>query len=379
MKHSLLSISQLCDKGYQVTFKSSNCEIRLPNSQEVLLIGKRVNNVYLLDISHPTFISCLLTKHEESWLWHRKIAHIHMHNLNKLISKDLVIGLPKLKFKKDHICEACQKGKQIKHSFKLKNVVSTSKPLELFHMDLLRTMSLGRNDYALVIVDDFFRFTWTLFLESKSDAFAAFKKLAKRLQNTNCGNICAIPSDHGGEFQNEKFSSFCEKLGIFHNFSAPRTPQQNGFVERKKRSLEELARTILSESSLPKYFWADTASTACYVMNRVLIRPILKKTPYELFNGRKPNIGQLKVFGCKCYVLNNGKESLGKFDEKANVGIFIGYSLSSHAYRVYNKSLMTIEESIRVVFDETNHAKKEYQRIHAKEEEQNIILKNLEN
>jgi len=93
-----------------------------------------------------------------------------------------VIGLPKLKFEKDHICEACQKGKQVKNSFKIKNVVSSLKPLELLHMDPFRssrTMSLGGNYYALVIVEDFSRFTWTLFLESKSDAFSAFKKLAK--------------------------------------------------------------------------------------------------------------------------------------------------------------------------------------------------------
>ena len=98
-------------------------------------------------------------------------------------------------------------------------------------------------------------------------------------------------------------------------------------VERKNRSLEELARTIISDSGLPKCFWADTVITACYVMNRVLIRPILKKTPYELLNWRKPNMSHLKVFGCKCYVLNNGKESLGKFDAKSDKGIFLGYSL----------------------------------------------------
>ena len=135
--------------------------------------------------------------------------------------------LPKLKFEKDHICEACQKGKQTKHSFKSKNMVSTSKPLELLQMDLFgpsRTMSPCVNYYALVVVDDFSKFIWTLFLELKSDAFSTFKKLAKRLQNTCCNNICAIRSDHGGEFQNEKFSSFCKKVGIFHNISAPRTP-----------------------------------------------------------------------------------------------------------------------------------------------------------
>jgi len=244
LKHSLVSISQLCDKGYQKTFKPNTCEIKLPKSQEVLLIGKRINNVYLFDILHSAFIGYLLTKHEESWLWHRRITHIHMHHLNKLISKDLVEGLPKLKFEKDHICEACQKGKQIKHSFKLKNGVSTSKPLELLHKDLFgpsRTMSLGGNYYALVVVVDFSRFTWTLFLESKSDAFFAFKKLAKRLQNMSYNNICAIRSDHGGEFQNEKISAFCENFGIFYNFSAPRTSQQNGVVERKNMSLKELA------------------------------------------------------------------------------------------------------------------------------------------
>ena len=140
-----------------------------------------------------------------------------------------------------------KRGNKLKIPSKLENVVSSSKPLELLHMDLFgpsRTMSLGGNYYALVIVDDLSRYTWTLFLESKSDAFSAFKKLARRLQNTKNSSIGSIRSDHGGEFQNEKFSKFCEKTEILHNFSAPRTPQRNEVVERKNRSLEELARTI---------------------------------------------------------------------------------------------------------------------------------------
>ncbi|XP_068504648.1 uncharacterized protein [Phaseolus vulgaris] len=187
LKHNLLNISQLCDRGYQVTFRTNSCEIHLPNSKDVLLIGKRYNNIYLLDISSHSSIGCLLSKHEEPWLWHKRFSHIHMNHLNKL-----VCGLPKLKFEKEHVCEACQRGKQTRKSFNLKNCVSTSKPLELLHMDLFgrsRTMSLGGNLYALVVVDDFSR------------------------------NIGAIRSDHGGEFQNERFTSFCSKLGISHNFS----------------------------------------------------------------------------------------------------------------------------------------------------------------
>ena len=100
---------------------------------------------------------------------------------------------------------------------------------------------------------------------------------------------------------------FYDDLGIDHNFSAPRTPQQNGVVERKNRSLEEMVRTMLCENNLPRYFWAKAIFTACYVVNRAMIKPILKKTPYELWNGRKPNISHLCALGCKCFVLNNNK------------------------------------------------------------------------
>ena len=114
-----------------------------------------------------------------------------------------------------------------------------------------------------------------------------------------------------------------------------------------------MARTMLNENALPKYFWAEAVNTACYVLNRVLIRPNLNKTPCELWKHRKPNIGYFKVFGCKCFILNT-KDNLGKFDPKSDVGIFLGYSNSSKAYRVYNKRTSVVEESMHVTFDESN-------------------------
>jgi len=111
---------------------------------------------------------------------------------------------------------------------------------------------------------------------------------------------------------------------------------------------------LLNDTNLPKYFWAKVVKTACYIMNRALIRPILKKTPYELYKGRKPNISHLHVFGCKCFVLNNGKDNLGKFNAKSDEGIFLGYSLNGKAFRMYNKRTVIIEEFIHVAFDETN-------------------------
>ena len=182
-----------------------------------MLIGKRINNVYLLDISSPTSIGCLLSKHDESWLWHRRIAHIHMNHLNKLISKDLVIGLPKFKFEKDHICVACQKGKRIKHSFKLKNVVSTSKPLELLHMDLfgpLSTMSLGGNYYALVI-DYFSRYTWTPFLESKSDVFLHSRSLLEDCRTHVAATLVPLEVITKGSFKMKNLAPFMKRWESF--------------------------------------------------------------------------------------------------------------------------------------------------------------------
>ncbi|GAB2299566.1 hypothetical protein Dimus_038569 [Dionaea muscipula] len=193
-----------------------------------------------------------------------------------------------------------------------------------------------------------------MFLSSKDQTYDKFVSLVRKMERQTGHQLVTIRSDHGTEFKNSNFISFCHEHGVVHNFSTPRTPQQNGVVERKNRTLEDMARTMLIASNLPKYFWAEAVSTACYIINRVMIRPILKKTPYELFKGRKPNITHFRTFGSKCFVHNNGKDNLGKFDARSDEGTFLGYSSNSKAYRVYNKRTMCIEESIHVVFNESN-------------------------
>ncbi|WJX25006.1 hypothetical protein P8452_14084 [Trifolium repens] len=117
------------------------------------------------------------------------------------------------------------------------------------------------------------------------------------------------------------------------------------------RSLQEMARTMMHETKLAKHFWAKVVNTTCYIQNRIYIRPILNKTTYELFKGRKPNISYFHQFGCTCYILNT-KVYKKKFDAKACKEIFIGYSEHSKAYRVYNSETNTVEESIHVIFDD---------------------------
>ncbi|KAL5545088.1 hypothetical protein UlMin_008872 [Ulmus minor] len=357
LNYNLLSVSQLCDKGFKVVFETSKCSIIDSFSGKTIFNGNRFENIFTIDVSLAENVDkCFVSISNESWLWHRRLGHANMDLLNKLSTRKLVKGLPSVSFQKDKICDACQFGKQIKSSFKSKKMISSKRPLELLHLDLfgpMRTASLGGKFYVFVIVDDFSRFTWVLFLTHKNEALQSFSNLCKRIQNEKGVSIISIRSDHGKEFENKEFEKFCLENGFDHNFSAPRTPQQNGVVERKNRSIQEMARTLLNENNLPKYFWGEAVHTSCYVLNRVSIRPILKKTPYELWKGKKPNISYFKVFGCKCFILNQ-KDDLGKFDSKSDVGIFLGYSTSSKAFRVYNRRTLVVEESMHVIFDESN-------------------------
>ena len=356
LEHNLLSISQFCDNGYDVLFEKPNCTVINKEDKSIVFKGKRVDNVYKINFSElaDQKVVCLLSVNDKKWMWHRRLGHANWRLISKLSKLQLVKGLPDIDYHSDALCGACQRGKIVKSSFKTKDIVSTSRPLELLHIDLfgpVSTASLYGSRYGLVIVDDYSRWTWVKFIKSKDVACDVFSSFCTQIQSEKESKILKVRSDHGGEFENEPFEAFCEKHGIFHEFSSPRTPQQNGVVERKNRTLQEMARTMIHENNLPKHFWAEAVNTACYVQNRIYIRPILEKTAYELFKGRKPNISYFHQFGCTCYILNN-KLYLKKFDAKAQRGIFLGYSERSKAYRVYNSETLCVEESMHVKFDD---------------------------
>jgi hypothetical protein len=165
--------------------------------------------------------------------------------------------------------------------------------------------------------------------------------------------IKKIRSDNGTEFKNSQIESFLEEEGIKHEFFSPYTPQQNGVVERKNRTLLDMARTMLDEYKTPDRFWAEAINTACYSINRLYLHRILKKTSYELLTGKKLNVSYFRVFGSKCFILiKRGRKS--KFAPKAVEGFLLGYDSNTRAYRVFNKSTGLVEVSCDIVFDETN-------------------------
>jgi len=168
--------------------------------------------------------------------------------------------------------------------------------------------------------------------------------------------ITSIRSNHEREFENDNFQLFYGEIGILHNFLTPRTPQQNVVAERKNKYLKEMARTMLNDNWTLKHCWVERVNTECYLQNKIYIRPILKKTPYELWKGWKLNISYFHPFGCKHFILNT-KDNLGKFDSKSDNGTFLGYFETSKTFRVYNSRTLEFEEVIRVRFEKSESNK----------------------
>ncbi|GJT42470.1 retrovirus-related pol polyprotein from transposon TNT 1-94 [Tanacetum coccineum] len=251
LRSNIIGKGQICDNKCRVTFSEHDSEIT--KDGKVIGRGIRKKGLYVMKLGNkPKDQICLATIDENSTLWHRRLGHANMRLIQSLASKELVRNLPMLKFDQ-HFCDACKIGKQAHVSHKAKNIVSTTRCLELLHMNLFgpsAVRSYGGNRYTLVIVDDYSRYTWTRFLKDKTKAFDQFEIFSKKIQNQLGCTIVSIRTDHGREFDNEvQFGEFCDANGITHNFLAPCTPQSNGVVERNNKTLQEMIRTMLNEQA----------------------------------------------------------------------------------------------------------------------------------
>jgi transposase InsO family protein len=190
--------------------------------------------------------------------------------LCRLSGLGLLRGLPLLKFESDLVCAPCHHGKMIATFHSPVSTVMTKHPGQLLYMDTVgpsRVRSMGGKWYILVVVDDYSHYSWVFFLESKDEVFDHFRSLALRLNNEHPNCLKAIHSNNKTEFRNASFDAFCLEHGINQQFSAQRVPQQNGVMEQKNRTLVEMARAMLDEHRIPRSFWADAISTACYISN----------------------------------------------------------------------------------------------------------------
>nr|GEU75244.1 integrase, catalytic region, zinc finger, CCHC-type, peptidase aspartic, catalytic [Tanacetum cinerariifolium] len=206
-------------------------------------------------------------------------------------------------------------------------------------MDLcgpIRVKSVNRKKYILVIVDDYSRFTWVKCLRSKDEASDFIIKFLKMIQVRLNVPVCRIRTDNGTKFVNQKLCEYYEQVGISHETSVSRSPQQNSVVKRRNRTLIEAARTMLIYAQAPLFLWAEAVATACYTQNRSIVRLRHDKTPYELLHNKLPDLSFLHVFGALCYPTNDS-ENLGMLQQKADIGIFICYASTKKAFRIYNR------------------------------------------
>jgi hypothetical protein len=199
----------------------------------------------------------------------------------------------------------------------------------------------------------------------------------RQTQNEFGLRIKKIRSDNGTEFKNSQIEGFLEE-GIKHEFSSSYTPQQNGVVERKNRTLLDMERTMLDEYKTPDWFWAEAINTACYSINRIYLHRILKKTSYEPLTGKNPNVSYFRVFWSKCFILiKRGRNS--KFAPKVVEDFLLGYESNTRAYRVFNKSTRLVEVSCDIVFDETNGSQVELIDLDELDDEEAscVVLRNM--
>nr|GEV28825.1 hypothetical protein [Tanacetum cinerariifolium] len=239
--HNLFSVGQFCDSDLEVAFRQHICFIC--NLEGVdMLTGSWGNNLYTLSLQDMMASSpiCLLSKASKtkSWLWHRRLSHLNF----------------------DHLCSACAMGKSTKKSHKPKSEDTNQEKLYLLHMDLygpMRVESVNGKKYILVIVDNYSRFTWVKFLRSMDEAQDFIIKFLKMIQVRLKVPVRRIRTDNRTKFVNQTLREYYKEVGISHETSVARSPQQDGVVERRNRTLIEAARTMLIYAQAPFFLWAE--------------------------------------------------------------------------------------------------------------------------
>ena len=232
---------------------------------------------------------------------------------------------------------------------------TTHFPLELVHSDVWGPSpitSINGTRYFVIFVDDFSRFTWFFPLTHKSQVLSSFIHFKNTMENLLNTSLKIVRTDCGGEYTKGDFTSFCSNSGIVHQFSCPRTSQQNGVAERKHRHIVDLSLTLISQSSLPLTYWPYAFATSVHLINRLPSPTRLFKSPWEVLFHHKPNYNLFKTFGCACFPLLR-PYSKHKLLPRSSECVFLGYSSNSKGYLCLDPHTSRLYVSRHVIFDES--------------------------
>ena len=357
LAYNLVSVSQLAEKGKDTIFRAKYCTIK-DKKNKLLGVGTLHDKLYILDCEFKrecSYITQTKSKQSEEELWHSRFCHLGIDNIRKMNSKKMFLGMDYSINENHFFCKNCVDGKIHRTPFPKISSKEVRKPLDLIHSDVcgkMNPVSLGGGLYFVTFIDDASRYTWVYIIKNKSDVFKTFVEWKTLVEKQYEKKIKILRSDIGGEYTSNEFEMFLKKEGILHQKTVPKTPEQNGVAERYNRTIVEAVRSMLSASGLSKQFWAEALSTAVYTRNRSISIVLGDKTPYEVLNGRKPNVKHLRTFGCQSYSHVSSDER-SKLDSKAKSCIFLGYSNITKGYRMFDSKTKKIFHSRDVVFSET--------------------------
>lgn len=360
LSRNLFSVGQLLQKGYVVRFEDHVCYITDIKTDEIIAEAKiNENNVFILtmnpfQLSSKEHVKTCIDDSENT-LGHRRMGHLNWDSL--FLLPKLTDGIRLKPQNQNSMCDVCNRGKSHRSSFPKSSNTRAKGILELLHMDLWgpsSTITLGGMSYYFLIVDDHNRFMWLYLLKNKSETLQVFKDFVKQIESKTEKNVKIIRSDRGGEFMSHSFKSFYNEKGIKHELTAPASPQQNGAVERRNRTIVEMVRTMLLQAKSDKKLWGEAAATAVYILNRSPTKAIRNNTPFEMFWDKRPDLSHLKIFGYIAYA-HKVNEKKDKLDETSLKCIFLGYSEDSKAYRLLNTENQKLIISRDVKVDENSY------------------------
>src|SRR5258706_8122988 len=266
---------------------------------------------------------------------HRRLGHLAFDECKKLVYRGLIEGVDALRGQQV-FCSGCVEGKIHQAPFHTSNSVTTNK-LHHIHSDLAGPFpfSIHGCKYFVVFFDEFSKKLWVYFMVRKSEMFAKFK-VWKAMAELQSGHVLReFQSDNGGEYIGSDFKAYLGLCGIHHRTSTAYTPQQNGKAERSIHTILECALLMLCSANLSDGFWQDAVGTAVHLINQSTHTSLKRMTPEESWSGSKPDIANLRVFGCPAYVLIPKELRVGKLAHKTRRCIFVGYSLTRKAWRLW--------------------------------------------
>ena len=334
IKKNLLSISNLEDKGFWVTFMEGNALLWHKDSSLELAIeiGVRVGGLYKL-LGHliQELVHKIVNLYE---LWHHRFGHLHYGALPKLWNS--VTGMPDILNDYDGVCRGCGLGKNVKSSFP-SNSRRSKGILDMVHSDIYGSMSakslLGFLFYVLFI-DDFSRKIWIFFLKAKNETLGKFKEFKALVENQSSRKVHALRSNNRGEYISKEFNDFCQNTRIKRELTVPYNPQQNGVLERKNKIVCKASRSMMCDQDLLALLWEEATGTTIYVQNRCHHAILDQKMLEEVFTDEKLDVGHLWIFGCTVYV-DVPKEKRTKMDPSGKKGILVAYNEKSKVCRIY--------------------------------------------